>query len=101
MAAMAAMAAPATSSAEYLLGEIKRHKLGVALLLMLLALLAGAATNPLENGVFGTYGFTRDGGGQPAWTDLFNGYEGVYAVAVSGDGSTAASGGWFSQSPDL
>ncbi len=46
---------------------------------------------------FGTFLFDRDG--KQLWADKFVGYEGVYAVAISGDGSVAASGGWFSSSP--
>jgi len=43
---------------------------------------------PME---FGTYCF--DSGGKQIWADRFQGAEGVYAVAVSADGTTAASGG--------
>lgn len=48
---------------------------------------------------FGTYLFDREG--KQLWADKFVGYEGVYAVAISGDGSTAASGGWFSNEPSF
>ena len=46
---------------------------------------------------YGTYCF--NGSGTQLWVDQFQGYEGVYAVAISADGSTAASGGWYSSSP--
>jgi outer membrane protein assembly factor BamB len=46
---------------------------------------------------FGTYCF--DSTGKQLWADEFTGYEGVYCVAISDDGSTAASGGWFSYNP--
>ena len=46
---------------------------------------------------YGTYCFDRDG--EQLWADKFEGYEGVYAVAISGQGNIAASGGWFSSSP--
>lgn len=46
---------------------------------------------------FGTYCFDADG--KPLWLDQFTGYEGVYAVAISDDGSIAASGGWYSHTP--
>lgn len=48
---------------------------------------------------YGTYCFSSDG--TQLWADKFEGYEGVYSVAISGDGSTAASGGWFSSSPSF
>lgn len=48
---------------------------------------------------FGTYLFNREG--VQLWADKFQGYEGVYAVAISGDGTIAASGGWFTSSPSF
>ncbi|HMV49570.1 MAG TPA: hypothetical protein PLD20_33380 [Blastocatellia bacterium] len=60
---------------------------------------ASDINSPLEHGNFGTYAFTREGQGQVLWQDVFEGYEGVYWVAISNDGTTAASGGWFSDSP--
>lgn len=48
-------------------------------------------------GNFGTYCFDRKG--KQLWADKFTGYEGVYGVAISDDGSTAASGGWYSNQP--
>jgi WD40 repeat protein len=54
-------------------------------------------SQPSNTGKFGTYCF--DDQGDLLWSDPFVGYEGVYAVAISGDGSTAASGGWYSSSP--
>jgi WD40 repeat protein len=46
---------------------------------------------------FGTYCF--DSSGKQLWADKFKGYEGVYCVAISDDGRTAASGGWYSYNP--
>ena len=46
---------------------------------------------------YGTYCFNGDG--EQLWVDKFQGYEGVYAVAISGQGNVAASGGWYSSSP--
>lgn len=46
---------------------------------------------------FGTYCF--DLNGKQLWSDNFTGYEGVYCVGISDDGSTAASGGWYSNHP--
>lgn len=53
----------------------------------------------LESNQFGTYCFNRDG--EPLWADMFEGYEGVYSVAISGQGNVAASGGWYSSSPSF
>lgn len=52
------------------------------------------ASEPNE---FGTYCF--DSSGKQLWADKFQGYEGVYCVAISDDGTTAASGGWYSYNP--
>ncbi len=46
---------------------------------------------------FGTYCFNSDG--KQLWVDQFTGWEGVYAVAISDDGTVAASGGWYSHNP--
>jgi len=46
---------------------------------------------------FGTYCFNGDG--KQLWVDQFTGWEGVYAVAISDDGTVAASGGWYSHNP--
>ena len=53
----------------------------------------------LESNQFGTYCY--DGDGTPLWADMFEGYEGVYSVGISGEGNVAASGGWFSNTPAL
>ncbi len=58
---------------------------------------AALQSQPMVPDEFGTYLFDRDG--RQLWADKFTGYEGVYAVAISGDGSVAASGGWFSSEP--
>ena len=48
-----------------------------------------------ESAEFGTYYW--DANGNALWQpDTFNGYQGVYWVTVSRDGSTIASGGWYS-----
>lgn len=52
----------------------------------------GAAT-----GTFGVYGYNRDG--SLRWNDVFSAWEGVYWVALSADGSRAAAGGNWSESP--
>jgi hypothetical protein len=44
--------------------------------------------------VFGTYGtFAYDSAGNPLWADTYSGWDGVFAVGISGDGSVAAGGG--------
>ena len=53
-----------------------------------------ASSEPNE---FGTYCFDSDG--NQLWADKFEGYEGVYCVAISDDSSIAASGGWYSNNP--
>ena len=54
----------------------------------------GTSSEPDE---FGTYCFDSDG--NQLWADKFEGYEGVYCVAISDDGAIAASGGWYSNDP--
>lgn len=54
----------------------------------------GTSSEPNE---FGTYCFDSDG--NQLWADKFEGYEGVYCVAISDDASIAASGGWYSNNP--
>jgi WD40 repeat protein len=51
-----------------------------------------------ETGSFGTYCWSSDG--TLLWQDVFAGWQGVYWVAISADGTTAASGGWMSGTPD-
>src|SRR5436190_4635396 len=46
------------------------------------------------HGTYGTYCF--DSTGALLWSDEFEGDEGVFAVAISGDGQVAAAGGLFS-----
>ena len=46
---------------------------------------------------FGTYCF--DSEGRQLWVDKFQGFEGVYTVAISASGKIAASGGWITSSP--
>ena len=45
------------------------------------------------DGRFGTYAFDTTGTGTALWTDEYLGNQGVFAVAMSGDGLVAASGG--------
>lgn len=46
-----------------------------------------------QNGTFGTYVY--DASGNLRWADTYLGWQGVFWVAISRDGSTAASGGWY------
>ncbi|MBI2498437.1 MAG: hypothetical protein HYV75_11170 [Opitutae bacterium] len=54
---------------------------------------AGGATSP-DDGTFGVYCYS--GSGQPLWQDEFAGWQGVYWVALSADGTRAAAGGFMS-----
>jgi WD40 repeat protein len=56
------------------------------------------STASSSNGTFGTYCYDQTG--RQLWKDEFTGYEGVYWVDISTDGAYAASGGWFSGSPN-
>lgn len=51
-----------------------------------------------DTGLFGTYCY--DAKGTLRWKDEFNGWQGVYWVAISADGAFAASGGWFTNTPN-
>lgn len=51
-------------------------------------------TSNVTEGRYGAYAF--DAAGAELWKDEYDGNEGVYAVAVSGDGGVAASGGLLS-----
>lgn len=57
----------------------------------------GAPETASEPDEFGTYCF--DSNGKQLWADKFEGFEGVYGVAISDDGRIAASGGWYSYNP--
>ena len=46
-----------------------------------------------QNGTFGTYVY--DASGSLMWSDTYLGWQGVFWVAISRDGSTGASGGWY------
>ena len=59
--------------------------------------LMGAPSADSDNGTFGTYAYSASG--QLLWKNEFSGWRGVYWVAVSADGSKAASGGLMTQSP--
>lgn len=50
-----------------------------------------------DDGTFGTYCY--DAQGNPLWKNEFTGWQGVYWVAISADGSRAAAGGNMTQSP--
>jgi len=50
-----------------------------------------------DTGLFGTYCY--DANGTLRWKDEFNGWQGVYWVAISTNGAFAASGGWFTNTP--
>lgn len=56
---------------------------------------ADSATSP-DDGTFGVYCYS--GSGQPLWKDEFAGWQGVYWVALSADGSRAVAGGFMSAS---
>lgn len=56
---------------------------------------AGSTVSP-DDGTFGVYCYS--GSGQPLWKDEFAGWQGVYWVALSADGSRAAAGGFMSAS---
>lgn len=49
-----------------------------------------------ETGVFGVYCYNA--AGERQWADEFDGWQGVYWVAISADGSRAAAGGFMSES---
>lgn len=55
----------------------------------------GPTASP-EDGTFGVYCY--DGTGRLEWKDEFAGWQGVYWVAISADGSRAAAGGFMSES---
>src|ERR1700680_903376 len=50
-------------------------------------------TRTNTQGTFGTYCY--DSGGKLLWSDEYQGNEGVFSVAISGDGQVAAAGGLF------
>jgi hypothetical protein len=52
------------------------------------------STSP-ENGRYGVYAY--DALGQPLWQDEFEGWQGVYWVGISADGSRAAAGGFMAE----
>ncbi len=54
----------------------------------------GGGASP-DDGNYGVYCY--DGTGRPLWKDEFTGWQGVYWVALSADGSRAAGGGFSSQ----
>ncbi|MBA3849291.1 MAG: hypothetical protein C0502_04765 [Opitutus sp.] len=54
-----------------------------------------ATPSSSDNGTFGTYGYDQTG--RLLWKDEFQGWQGVYWVAVSADGSRAAAGGLMAE----
>jgi len=56
-------------------------------------------SGPNTKGTFGTYCY--DANGTQLWGDEFEGMDGVFAVAISGDGEIAAAGGWHDQNKAL
>jgi WD40 repeat protein len=60
---------------------------------------SGKDPGPNTEGTFGTYCYNSNG--TPLWSDEFAGVDGVFAVAVSGNGGVAAAGGWFSKTQAL
>jgi WD40 repeat protein len=53
-----------------------------------------------ENSNLGSFGiYCWDSTGEQQWSNSFDGYEGVYWVAISADGNYAASCGWYSCTP--
>lgn len=59
----------------------------------------GPETVPSELGTFGTY--VWDAAGSLIFSQEFAGWQGVYWVALSGDGATVASSGWYQQTPSM
>ncbi len=57
------------------------------------------ATPSMVNGQFGIFGY--DSTGARLWSDVYQGWDGVFAVAVSGDGAIAAAGGWLDKTHGL
>jgi WD40 repeat protein len=58
-------------------------------------------SSPQPNPNMGTFGtYCWDSNGNLLWSNTFDGCEGVYWVAISGDGSYAASGGLYDSSSD-
>jgi WD40 repeat protein len=57
---------------------------------------------PNSSMVHGTFGtFAYDGAGNQLWADMLSAWDGVFAVAISGDGSVAAGGGYFTKTRGL
>ncbi|WP_438481427.1 WD40 repeat domain-containing protein [Oleiharenicola lentus] len=56
---------------------------------------SGVIVVPTDNGIFGTYCY--DGAGNLLWSQTYNGWQGIYWVGISADGSRAAAGGLGSQ----
>ncbi|MEK7752213.1 MAG: WD40 repeat domain-containing protein [Acidobacteriota bacterium] len=50
-------------------------------------------TRVRSDGKFGTYCYSTSGKGKKLWADEYQGDQGIYAVAISGDGTVAAGAG--------
>jgi WD40 repeat protein len=57
-----------------------------------------SADQPSQYGTFGTYVFNRIGSLVRKWE--YAGWQGVFSVAISADGDTIGSGGWYQGSPN-
>ena len=56
-------------------------------------------SGPNTKGTFGTYCY--DANGTQLWCDEFEGVDGIFGVAISGDGNIAAAAGWHDQDQAL
>src|SRR4051794_19872794 len=55
--------------------------------------------NSMVHGTFGTFAY--DAAGNQLWGDTLSTWDGVFAVAISGDGSVAAGGGYATKTKGL
>jgi len=54
---------------------------------------------PNRHGTFGIYAY--DSRGKRLWSDTYAGWDGIFAVGISGDGQVAAAGGWYDKKRGL
>jgi hypothetical protein len=57
------------------------------------------SSRPNRHGTFGIYAY--DSKGERLWKDTYVGWDGVFAVGISGDGQVAAAGGWYDKKRGL
>jgi WD40 repeat protein len=57
------------------------------------------SSKPNRQGTFGIFAY--DSSGNRLWSDSYIGWDGVFAVGISGDGHIAAAGGWYDQKRGL